>query len=31
MELLVQNLDRLNEEEEADRQGVFQVLGASPL
>ncbi|KAH7105510.1 DUF1716-domain-containing protein [Auriculariales sp. MPI-PUGE-AT-0066] len=27
MELLVQNLDRLNEEEEADRQGVFQILG----
>ena len=27
LELLVENLDRLNEEEEADRQGVFHVLG----
>ena len=27
MELLVENLDRLNEEEEADRLGVFHVLG----
>ncbi|KZW04240.1 DUF1716-domain-containing protein [Exidia glandulosa HHB12029] len=27
LELLVQNLDRLNESEDADRQGVFQILG----
>ena len=27
MELLVENLNRLNEEEEADRLGVFHVLG----
>ena len=27
MELLVDNLSRLNEDEEADRQGVFHVLG----
>lgn len=26
-ELLVSNLGRLNEEEDADRQGVFQILG----
>lgn len=27
LELLVQNLDRLNEDEESDRQGVFKILG----
>lgn len=27
LELLVQNLERLNEEEESDRQGVFKTLG----
>lgn len=27
LELLVENLARLNEEEESDRQGVFQILG----
>ncbi|KAI8994501.1 Catenin-beta-like protein [Pilobolus umbonatus] len=27
MELLVQNLSRMNEEEESDRQGVFKILG----
>lgn len=27
LELLVQNLERLNENEESDRQGVFQILG----
>lgn len=27
LELLVQNLGRLDENEEADRQGVFKILG----
>ena len=27
LELLVDNLKRLNEEEESDRQGVFHILG----
>lgn len=27
MGLLVQNLDRLDEKEEADRQGIFKILG----
>ena len=30
-ELLVDNLGRLNEAEEADRQGVFQTLGWSDV
>lgn len=30
MELLVNNLSRLNEDEEADRQGAFHVLGQDP-
>lgn len=30
LELLVDNLPRLNEQEEADRQGVFHVLGMLP-
>jgi len=31
LELLVDNLSRLNEEEESDRQGIFHVLGRSKL
>lgn len=30
MELLVDNLARLNEKEESDRQGVFHILGTNP-
>jgi hypothetical protein len=31
LELLVDNLIRLNETEESDRQGVFHVLGKIPI